>query len=411
MHARGQSVEGRSARITIYKPASVGLSQFGMRRPVPNSLKDRTPQTLDRFDDETMFFDVFRSDGDLLCLGPPLHGCIPDDKGVYVSDPRSGSRLNQRIEPPRIQQQHTSRLTASGLGAGSDTVVLHAGGSSMPIAVNMSDTTVLADRRVLLTLFKDYPLPWIRDWVTFHVRLHGADAVLLYENGSANYTPDDVAAALSDISGLQEVVVVSWPFRYGVGGRPGEPAWDNFCQTGALDHARRCFCRDARSILNIDIDELIPPGEMSIFERVETSPHAVLLFRGIWAEAPGIEDLEALLSVRHRDCSFVWQSQMNMFALGRSETLCRTKWAAVPSRCGQGVEWGVHDVYPADDHARASQRSWRTLDRSIAYRHCRQINTGWKSDRWRSSADFDDICSPDPDMASAFSVAFGEPET
>ncbi len=146
----------------------------------------------------------------------------------------------------------------------------------------------------------------------------------------ASYTPDDVAAALSDISGLQEVVVVSWPFRYGVGGRPGEPAWDNFCQTGALDHARRCFCRDARSVLNIDIDELIPPGEMSIFERVETSPHAVLLFRGIWAEAPGIEHLEALLSVRHRDCSFVWQSQMNMFALGRSGD-------ALPDEMGGGA--------------------------------------------------------------------------
>ncbi len=287
-------------------------------------------------------------------------------------------------------------------------LVLDAGGRRLPMAVNESHAGLLADRRVLVTVFKDYPLPWIRDWATFYVRLHGADAVLLYNNGSEGYTSDDVAAALSDIPGLREIVIVSWPFRYGMGGRPGEPALDNFCQTGALDHARRCFCPHARSVLNVDIDELLPPGEVSIFERAETSPYAVMLFRGIWAEAPGIDSLEALRGVRHRDCSFAWQSQMNVFALGRAETLCRTKWVAVPSRCLEDVEWGVHDIYPANKNAHVTQRSWRVLDRSLAYRHCRQINTGWKTDRWRSSDDFDDVCSLDLEMAGAFARAFGE---
>ena len=278
-------------------------------------------------------------------------------------------------------------------------LVLDAGGRRLPIAVNESHAGLLADRRVLVTVFKDYPLPWIRDWATFYVRLHGADAVLLYDNGSESYTSDDVAAALSDIPGLREVVIVSWPFRYGMGGRPGEPALEflpdrrigpcpalllSACQVGSQRRHRR-----------------IGPARRGVHIRAGgDEPLCRHALSGVWAEAPGIDSVEALRRVRHRDCGFAWQSQMNMFALGRAETLCRTKWVAVPSRCREDIEWGIHDIYPANKNAHATQRSWRMLDRSIAYRHCRQINTGWKTDRWRSSADFDEVCSLDLEMAA-----------
>ena len=54
-------MSGGSARITIYTPASVGLSSFGLKRPLPDGLRDRARTSPDRFDFETMFFDVFRS--------------------------------------------------------------------------------------------------------------------------------------------------------------------------------------------------------------------------------------------------------------------------------------------------------------------------------------------------------------
>ena len=65
------------ARITIYRPASVGLSSFGLSRPLPHGLKYRADEAADRFDFETMFFDLFRSGDGVLCLGPPLEGCLP----------------------------------------------------------------------------------------------------------------------------------------------------------------------------------------------------------------------------------------------------------------------------------------------------------------------------------------------
>ncbi len=68
-------------------------------------------------------------------------------------------------------------------------------------------------------------------------------------------------------------------------------------------------------------------------------------------------------------------------------------------------------LYPADDHARATQRSWRTLDRSIALsslpadKHRMEVRPVAEQRRFRRHM------LAGLDMASAFSVAFGEPET
>ncbi len=404
-------MSGRAARITIYRPASVGLSSFGLRRTRPHGLKDRADEAADRFDFETMFFDVFRSGDGVLCLGPPLEGCFPGRIVPRISDARSPIVPEQYIAAPRIPEQHTSRLSVSNLASNGGMVQLEAAGVTLDVAVNPSQAEVLSGRRVLVTLSKDYPLHWIVDWAAFHVRTQGADAVLLYDNGSLSYSLDDLAASLSGVGGLREVVIVAWPFPYGVGGLPGENDLDNFCQTGALDHARRCLCTEALSVLNLDIDELLPQGEQSIFEQVETSSHAVILFHGIWAEAPGVESLDDVKGVRHGDCVFAWRSQIKMLARGKPDGLCRTKWVAVPARCGPDVEWGVHEIYPAAASAHRTQRQWSMLDLSIAYRHCRQINNGWKSDRWRSSANFDEVCSLDLGMTAALSRAFGDDPT
>ena len=52
-----------------------------------------------------------------------------------------------------------------------------------------------AGRNCLMTLSRDNALDWIRDWAAFHVREHGADAVLFFDNGSTDYRPEEILAA------------------------------------------------------------------------------------------------------------------------------------------------------------------------------------------------------------------------
>ena len=70
----------------------------------------------------------------------------------------------------------------------------------------------MAGLNVLFTKSKDNHLSWIYDWAKFHVKHHGVTGLLIYDNGSTSYSPEDVMDSVGSIDGLESVVVVRWPF-------------------------------------------------------------------------------------------------------------------------------------------------------------------------------------------------------
>lgn len=390
-----------SPDVAIDVPASVRLADLGLARHPPPHVLEMEREGIGAFDRETLFFDVFHTGiGDeIVCLGPEREGIEPHAAlafdGMDFTAP-----IAVRYEAPRMRQQPVGRtvLTAPGLRR-LKRLRIAAGDRSVVVSPRQPGADPLAGQRVVMTLSKDNPLPWIEDWAAFHVARQGATAVLLYDNRSTRYGVAELGRTLSRVPGLRRAIVVDWPFPYGAGGTPTQPAL-NFCQTGMLDHARRHYCRKAASVLNLDVDELLPRKGPSIFERIERGELAAIHFRGIWVEKDGIRAHAEALALRHRDCDQAWRSQLEAIAAGRRDGLCRTKWVAVPARCGPGTEWGVHEVYAATDDARATLKSWRTTDELLHYRHFRQINAGWKSDRWRSSSPFEAV--PDRDLIRNF---------
>jgi len=153
-----------------------------------------------------------------------------------------------------------------------------------------------------MTISKNNPLDWIGDWAEFYVRVHGADAILLYDNGSTDYDLGDIRDRLTSIDGLADSLIVPWTFPYGPGVGPRNVQDSFYCQPGALDHARRRYCAAARSVLNSDIDELVVtrPGD-SIFERAESSGRAAMVFSGIWVETTESRSAQPM---RHADCRY-----------------------------------------------------------------------------------------------------------
>jgi len=47
----------------------------------------------------------------------------------------------------------------------------------------------------LVTLQKDNPLQWIKDWIRWHNHMHGVGRLILYDNGSREYGYDELAEA------------------------------------------------------------------------------------------------------------------------------------------------------------------------------------------------------------------------
>lgn len=376
----------------------VALEPFGATRVFPEGL-DRAP-----VDRATLFHDIFHGPGpdEITCMGPPVDRVTPAVDALRFEVRGVTGSIAVTDQPPRISEQPCRRivLAAPGLGR-ARTIDLVLGTARVRVPVRPRQAHLFAGRRVLVALSKDNPLDWIRDWATYHAAVHGTDAVIIYDNGSSAYGLEELAATLAAVPGILASAVVIWTYPFGASQPPFR---GNFCQTGMLDHCRRQFAPAARSVLNVDIDELVV-GPGSIYDAIETSDWSALRIEGRWIERPGVASEPEAQRLRHRDCTF-HRHDLDRPPPGKRRPM-RPKWAAVPARCRDDVEWGVHEVYPVAEPS-SLDRSWEGRPAAFGFRHFRQINTDWKmTDRWRGEPYAPDLHAFDAELAAAFETAFG----
>lgn len=360
--------------------STLSLSAFRAAR-TPSADRPPTSEPTVGFDSETLVFDLFRDTAAnrVVALGPRIDTIVPALGPLRFR--AGGAELDVEARPARSGLPLMRWIVTGPDLDRADRIEVTARGRRAEVAIQPSGASLFSGRRVLLTLSKDNHLAWIRDWVEYHVRTEGIDALLLYDNGSKRYAPDDVAAAVAGIDGLAQVTVVSWPFPYGLSGHNGQ---DRFCQVGALEHARRRFLPLARGILNLDIDEVAVNGGSPVLERLEATASAAAVFSGFWAEAPAIATPAERDRVRHRDCLLGRLDQIEPSG-PRTETPCRPKWAAIPARLADDAGLAVHAIL-GPDHRPDPDSVWRVGEGTVHFRHLRQINLGWKSERWKSDA-------------------------
>jgi hypothetical protein len=407
MAARQVGWEHESTTEPDARLSNLSLSTFGLRREPPRAIDDRPPRYLELFDFDTLFYDVFRGadPGEVICLGPPLLNCEKLLSTLTLHLPGQSVPLAWKYLPPRSRFQPSFKLRLTGPQIdGADRLILQMAGHRIEIAIRPNAQSRFAGRRVIMTLSRDNPLPWIRDWALFNARVHGADAVLLYDNGSSGYDMTELGNLFAGISGIEEFLVVPWRFPYGPGVGPRNVQDSFFCQPGTFEHARRRYCSAAKGALNNDIDELTVTGSgESIFDLLERSAKAAIVFPGLWVESRPHRSAGAG-TIRHTDCldSVRWRPLLG----GAAPTgwLLRTKWIVQPARCPEDADWGVHDLYPAQQQTPGQEAAWKYRTRRILYRHFRAINT--KPAR-RGRGRYSPITHGcDRPLARAFAVAF-----
>ena len=344
--------------------STVTLPADGPLRLAPRPLAQRDARYAEQFDAATLFYDVYRRGRDIVFQGPPL---------LNLADPvMAAPLLRNRLGPlfPRARRIERHKASEIRLRSADSAVVLNGPLGPIPITVQPDGSDLFAGRRVLHSLSKDNAPRWIIDWIAFYRDVHGADAVLLYDNGSTRYAAAALEADLRAAFPDMQIVVVLWPFKYGPqGGWAGavggvEAPWDSdFCQTGSLQHARLRFLRRARSVLNVDIDELVV-GPEPIFAATERSRHGFIKFAGQWVSAATAQPV-AQDATRHR--------HFRCRDLAETDT-CPPKWCIAPPRCERDAySWSVHNLFGA--------RANRRIDPRFSFRHFRAINNNWKADR------------------------------
>lgn len=370
----------------------VSLSDFSpFRREPQRPLAFRTDNFDAKFDNDVLIYDAFRRlDGKVVLLGPPLFNlarCLRRDS-IRALPGRTICEFRHRKLDRHMQIIVEAPENCSAIS-------LNLCGHHVEIAVQPNMSRLYSGCRVLFTLSKNNDTAWIRDWVAFAHRFHGANAVLLYDNLSDCQTPEAIVEALGSVAGIETVEVLSWPFKYGPQGLDARRCWDSdFCQLGALEHARWRFLADARSVQNADIDELLlSRTERSVFATAEEDRFGVVRYSGRWIIG---SDQTTPAPRRHTDYDTVLRRRTarRCGVLPYDMNACPPKWTVVPRRCPEAAQWGVHRI-----------PNWLPAMRvnpDFCYRHFREINSNWKYDRLVRDAFDPDLHEVDEELAAHF---------
>lgn len=335
-------------------------SEGEVRRVPPRALEDRQPGYESQFDSMTVFFDVFRSNGDIVLCGPPL---MNFRQSLSVARWEIGAKA---LSFPDFKIYERDRECDVWISEPGEIIRLEAAFGQYDCQVQPSNSHLTSGKRVLFTVSKDNEISWIIDWVAFYHRVHGSEAVVIYDNNSKLYTREELELHLHQAFPELCVVVVAWPFVYGPsGGRKG--MWDSdFCQIGAMQHARFRLLAEAKSVINADVDELvIGTGGQSVHEAAERSPFGFVDYGGIWVSAHREPADDIVVTNRFKDFSLVDR---------RPTMKCPRKWCIVPQACPRESSWLVHSV-SGKTHAVDN------FSTEFVYRHFRGISNGWKYNR------------------------------
>jgi hypothetical protein len=376
---------------TIVRPSAHRLSEsdaLGLRARARDEAHRQADYDVE-YDFSTLWYDAFHINSGkavMLQAPPPLN--LSPWFNAASARTKKGTVYRSTL---RAMDRNMS-MTIDTNGSKVSELVLSGPGLSVTAEVSPNHANWFSGRRVLFGKSQDNPLEWLHDWAKYHVRRHGADAILLYDHGSKKHSLKQILEAVASAGELQAVVVVDWNFPFGPPGVNGG-FWDSdFCQYGILEHARWRFLSEAKSVLSIDIDELaVAPKGTSVFEACERSPSGYLRIFAHWVywchDGLSSSSRENLRHLNHRHRK-------------KGEAPCFTKWAACPARLPANAQWTVHAVCNAMAYSSPA----------VTLKHCHSLtNLGYKSVRASGIANPSEDYEVDGVFCSEADAVFGSP--
>lgn len=367
------------ARLLRVGRATAFLAEDRPLRRLPRAPhKQRPPAFHERFEDRALVYDCFwHADGErVLLVGPPPMNLAPLYRHARYEALPSRTLLTAR--------HHASLSTMitelGGAPAGTTAIRFELEGQSFELPVGENYSSALARRRVLFTMSKDNELGWIAEWARWHARLHGTDAIVLFDNGSTRYGVAEIEETLLAVPGLAVVAVPHWTGRFGMTDHALaiNPYWSHFLQISSMSVVLRRLGSSAFGLLNCDIDELAATHSgRSIYDHLADARYGLVVFRGQWIEAVGSGTAHAGYTQRFRDPKRARSGPK--------------KWVLDPKR-----DWvGELRVHPYWHWVRGRPIFGKTMPEDAFYRHFKAINTNWKEDRTRTA----DPVALEPDTA------------
>ncbi len=349
----------------------------GYRRDPPKGVAVKADSFWDRYDSQTLIYDAIhcaRSKQVRVFLPRTLNFRKLITAATFKIDGTPYVKLQWR------KWRHHELLVFNGVPK-AEALSVSIDGKAFDIRINPVDPD-LSDLTCLYTLSKDNDLDWIRNWVRFHVIHHGLEAIVIFDNGSKNYTLDALDTALRSVPGIKAVRIVNADLPHGPLNKDCTNRSDaKFLQVAMLNLARDRFLSHAKSWLTLDVDELLlSPTAESIFDAVDRSRWGHLTFPGIWHYP---NEADATRYQNHR-------------RIRPNDAPSPTKYALRPAGPFGDYALQVHSL-------ERIHRKFSFAPKRFWFMHCRGISTSWKYARALPDGPFE----PASDLAqNALDVGF-----
>ncbi|MFO6421696.1 glycosyltransferase family 92 protein [Hylemonella sp. W303a] len=342
-------------RIIPVSPIALPESSPELRVPPSKAIE------ASQMDYKTLAHDVFSSNGKTVLSGPRLFDLKGFLKGKFYID---GIDVSRKIRASEYSRHHRIHILHSGRE-----LSISAFGHQWNLPINPDCNQIFAGKRVAFTLSKNNSLTWIRDWIIYYAVNHGVDGVLIYDNNSDAYTISEMTTALSDIKGV-EIVIVPWNFKYGHARRAsgGLITRFAFCQRGAWENAHFRFLSKAAWVIDPDIDELLVMKGTSIEKELASHRRSI----GLSFETRNVKPIT--WSSDSQEKSFP-----DYFHFEKGERRGKPKWVLVPERISRKNSW-LRAFLPEVvwEHHRIQGLKKIHNSESCYFAHFTHLTTGWK---------------------------------
>jgi hypothetical protein len=332
---------------------------IGLRRLPPRGVRNIDPKFWDRYDSETLFYcSIFDpASHKLSFFGPPLLNLRE-----FVLNAHFTTEAGERLRPRVIRLGRLDRIDFQCFRSPGK-VRFSNGQFTAHIDVDERDINVFSNLNVLYTMSQNNSLRWIQDWMIWHQKRHGANAIILADNASSAYTIDELKDAISSVRGYKVAAIVSVPFKYGPDNLSAIKAgYGEFLQVAIMNALWYRWMSGARAVLNVDIDEIVTsPDQKSIFDAAVAAPFGIVMCKGRWRYAM---TMGSSTEARHQD----------HFLMRPDDDICPPKYCIRPGSFAAKRTLKVHGV------SNFKRMPFISREKFTFY-HCRNISTSWKYER------------------------------
>lgn len=315
------------------------------------------------YDWDTVWNDVIQiNPSTILLIGPPLYD-LTDKFDILIEN-------NGQLSRPKKDVVNLDRVSITTLTVPKQVseLIINNGGK---IQVNLPSWE-FQNKKTIVTISKNHPINWLKQWIDYHKKIHNIDGLLLYNNQSTLYSSEELENELQRSDVVIKVIDYDVPFGCMGGGdwvwegKSGNYLpWDSdFAQYVMLEHAKWRYLHCAKLAINADTDELLYVNKCTLDEianNMETSNNTVWRYKGVWIEPINSTTHEVANTLEFNDRKF----ENYYSTCFNNKRGIGIKWMLSPKR-NMTYQWMLHNI---------SGPSMETTE--IGFGHYLAMNTSW----------------------------------